>query len=196
MNVNRKFTLNDTHQEVVKASIRSVENHPVKGVEFKDVSHIFWNPDSRFMVNRYMLRAAQAMIAPNTAIRVLSIETRGHWFSGALADALDAPLTFIRKADKAVPGTYGSIVESTSEYGSTKFAIPHIQPCNNLTAVLVDDVLATGGTAFAIASELKTRYAGYAGFNVCLVTMAEISALGGRDRLATIGCQAESVVQY
>lgn len=190
----RLYRLNETHQEVLKAKVRTIENHPVRGVSFKDVSHILWNQDDRYMANRYMLRAAESMVHPGP-VRVLPIETRGHWFATALADGLDAELAFVRKADKSVPGTYGAIVESTSEYGSTKFAVPHFEPCERLNVVLVDDIIATGGTALAIANDLQKRYATHM-LNVCIVALAEIVDLCGRDRLLAAGHKAESVVQY
>lgn len=196
----RKYRLHEDRQSILKYMVRTVPNHPVRGVEFKDVSDALADPEHRHAVIKQMVIAVNSMLDHNVdpnLTRVLSIESRGAWFAGAIADQIGCRLHFVRKADKAVPGAYSDLVETKSEYGSTKFALPWLMPTDGMNIILIDDVLATGGTALELAKRLRGRYNGaMCNPRIGLVTMVEVTALGGRSKLCSEGFGCESVLQY
>ena len=152
--------------------VRDVPDFPKPGVTFKDITPMLADPGA-FAI------CIDALASPWRAQRidaVLGIESRGFIFGAAVAHALDAGFVPLRKAGKLPARTIG--VDYELEYGAARLEAHADALDPGARVLIVDDVLATGGTLFAahtLAEELGAEIAG-----ACVVI--ELSALGGRAR--------------
>jgi adenine phosphoribosyltransferase len=168
----------------LRAAIRDVPNYPKPGIIFKDITPLLGNP-------RLFGLACDAMASAFKSRRVshvIAIESRGFIFGGVIAARLGAGLVPVRKVGKLPFKT--ERVEYALEYGTDTLEM-HIDALGPGSRVLiVDDVLATGGTAAA-----TMRLAQKVGGNVVGCSfLIRLSFLAG---LSTIGdVQTESVIVY
>jgi adenine phosphoribosyltransferase len=168
----------------LRAKIREIPDFPKPGILFYDITTLLKDPAA--------YRAAiDAMLAPyaGTAIDVVvGMESRGFIFSAPMAYQLGAGLVPVRKLGKLPAETIS--VEYALEYGSNTLEIHRdaIQPGHKV--LVVDDLLATGGTVRGTV-ELVQRLQGEI---VGLAFLVELAFLKGRDRLADQ--QVTSVIQY
>ena len=173
-----------TPAEFLKGRIRNVPDFPKPGILFYDITTLLRDPEG-FKV------AIESLSAPFAGAGidiVVGIESRGFILGGAVADRLGAGFCPIRKPGKLPAKT---LRESFSlEYGTDAIEI-HIDAIHPGQRVLViDDVLATGGTARAAASLVK----GLGGALHGLAFLIELDFLNGREKLA--GEQVTSVLHY
>jgi adenine phosphoribosyltransferase len=161
-----------TIQEIYQA-IRDVPDFPKPGITFKDITPLLLDP-GRFR------RALELMAAPfggSKVQRVVSIESRGFLLGAPIALLLEAGLVPIRKPGK-LPAARGR-VEYTLEYGSDALEMHRDAVGQGDRVLIVDDVLATGGTAEAAAKLVRAHGAQVAGFTFLI----ELDFLKGRERL-------------
>ena len=157
----------------LKSAIRDVPDFPIKGILFKDITPI--------LQDGKLFRMAVDAIADRHVGKniqgVVGIDARGFIFAGAVAYKLGIGLIPVRKKGKL---PYKTIVTSyTLEYGSetSEMHIDAIKKGDNV--IIVDDLLATGGTAMAAATLVKQL-----GGNIAEIDfLIELSFLKGRDRL-------------
>jgi adenine phosphoribosyltransferase len=170
--------------ERIARLIRDVPDFPKPGIVFKDITPLLLEP-------RAFRRAVERMAAPFQGLavtRVVSIESRGFLFGAPVALALDAGLVPIRKPGK-LPGERGRI-EYALEYGTDALEMHRDAVSASDRVLVVDDVLATGGTAAAAAALVRQHGATVAGFTFLI----ELEFLHGRARLANELVQA--VLRY
>jgi adenine phosphoribosyltransferase len=170
--------------EEVRRTIRDVPNFPKPGVLFRDITPVLSNP----LLSAKVMLALAAPFEGQGITHVVSIESRGFILGAPVALELRAAFVPVRKPGK-LPST--TVRQSyTLEYGSDVLEM-HADALRGAKGVLVvDDVLATGGTA-AAACKLVER----AGARVTACTfLLELTALRGRDALGPI--RAESLVAY
>lgn len=154
--------------------IRSVPDFPRPGVLFKDITPMLADPKA---FHTLLDGFAEHFIGEHVDV-IAGVEARGFIFGGALAARLNASFVPLRK-----PGKLPGEVERVSfelEYGSSALEIQSDSLQAGDKVVIVDDVLATGGTA-AAAIDLIQRQGGYV---TALAFALELRALGGRERLA------------
>ena len=154
--------------------IRDVADFPQPGVSFKDITPLLTDPRAFHMV---LDGFAEYFIAEHVDA-IAGVEARGFIFGGALAARLNASFVPLRKPGK-LPGEIDR-VSYDLEYGSTALEIQNGSIQAGDKVVIIDDVLATGGTALA-AAELVKRQGGYL---TAFAFAIELRALGGRARLA------------
>jgi adenine phosphoribosyltransferase len=162
---------------VIAAHIRDVPDFPQPGVVFKDLTPLFADgPAFRTVIDAIVDHyAGDAGVGFET---VVGIEARGFVLAAAVAYATGAGLVPVRKAGK-LPGATHS-VSYALEYGEATLEI-HTDAFGAGTRVLiVDDVLATGGTAEATLALVEQAGGHVVGFSV----LVELAFLGGRERLA------------
>jgi len=166
-----------------KRFIRDVPDFPKPGILFRDVTPLLLAPEA--------LRAAAAAIAaPHLGAgieRVLGVESRGFLFGAPVALQLGAGLVPVRKAGKLPAATLG--VNYQLEYGSDRLEVHADAMRPGQRVLVVDDLLATGGTAaasIALARRCGAEVAGCA-------FLIELSGLQGRARLNT---PVHSVIRY
>jgi adenine phosphoribosyltransferase len=157
----------------LKDYIRSVPDFPRPGVLFRDVTPLVHDPAAY----RYTIDALTQHIEPRRPDAIVAIESRGFLFGAPVAMALRVPFVPVRKPGK-LPAEHMS-VEYALEYGEGQLDIHVDALARGQRAVIVDDLLATGGTAAATAELIERLGASVAGFAFVI----ELSFLGGRERL-------------
>jgi len=168
----------------IKTYIRNVPNFPQEGVVFRDITPLLRDPRAF----SYVLDVLQERALACSPAAIVGIESRGFLFGGPLADRMRLPFVPVRKAGK-LPAARMS-VEYTLEYGDSQLDIHQdaLQPGER--AYVVDDLLATGGTARATAKLIELL-----GGVVCgMGFVVELEALGGRNLLREY--QTFSIVRY
>ena len=168
----------------IAAAIRNVPDFPKPGIQFKDITPVLADP--------HLFAGAIDLLAgsykPGTVDAVVGIDARGFILAAGVALRLKAGFVPVRKKGKLPFDTHEQSYDL--EYGSNTVAI-HIDALKpGATVLLVDDLLATGGTAEAAAALLRRI-----GANILEVSfMIELSVLKGRDRLK--GYPIRSLVSY
>lgn len=172
-----------TVQELYQA-IREVPDFPKPGIRFKDITPLLLDP-------RALRQAIELMTTPfrgGRVTRVVSIESRGFLLGAPIALTLEAGLVPIRKPGK-LPAARGR-VEYALEYGTDALEMHRDAVGASDRVLIVDDVLATGGTAQAAAKLVRTHGAEVVGFTFLI----ELDFLKGRERLQ--GERVEAVLHY
>lgn len=170
----------------LKALVRDVPDFPKPGILFKDLTPVWKDPAAfRFMIDE-LAKAFQSARVETVA----GIESRGLILGSALAYALETGLVPIRKAGKLPWKTVSA--SYALEYGEATTEL-HADAVSPGTRVLiVDDLLATGGTAEA-AVELVRKLKGDI---IGLAFLVELGFLNGRQRLEKTGVQVFSLLRY
>lgn len=171
----------------MKEFVRTVLDYPVKGVQFRDITSLLQN-------SSHFKQVIDEMTEPWIGEKIdaiLSIESRGFIMAGAIAYNLDTAFVPLRKPDKLPGETFK--VSYTLEYGSTEMHV-HKDALDNLQNVLIiDDLLATGGTALA-AIELIEKFENKkivgAGFII------KLPELKGDKKLRDKGIKIHSLMEF
>ena len=171
----------------MKEFVRTVLDYPVKGVQFRDITTLLQN-------SSHFKQVIDEMTEPWIGEKIdaiLSIESRGFIMAGAIAYNLDTAFVPLRKPDKLPGETFK--VSYTLEYGSTEMHV-HKDALDNLQNVLIiDDLLATGGTALA-AIELIEKFENKkivgAGFII------NLPKLKGDKKLRDKGIKIHSLMEF
>lgn len=152
--------------------IREIPDFPEPGVLFRDIGPLLADASAfRTVVD------AMAASAPSEVNLVIALEARGFLLGAAVGYARDVGVVAVRKSGKLPLVAYR--IDYALEYGTAAFELPDQLVKPGQRVLVVDDVLATGGTAQA-ACELVEHVGGVvAGVSVVL----ELAELGGRDRL-------------
>ena len=133
----------------MKEYVRTILDYPVKGIEFRDITTLLQNSD-------HFKKVIDDMTAPwvNKKIdAVLSIESRGFIMAGDIAYKIGAAFIPLRKPDKLPGKTFK--VSYTLEYGSTEMHVHKDALDGHKNLLIIDDLLATGGTALAAIDLVK-----------------------------------------
>ena len=166
------------------SKIRQVPDFPKPGILFYDITTLLKDPQAfRAIADELAARYEGQGIA-----KVIGIESRGFILGGTLAARLGAGFVPVRKAGKLPADIYE--VEYNLEYGSSVLAIHRDAVSAGERVLIVDDLLATGGTAAAtvdLVGQLGGEIAG-------LDFLIELKALKGRDRLT--GYNVHSMIVY
>ena len=127
----------------MKEFVRTILDYPVKGIEFRDITTLLQNAG-------HFKQVIDEMTDPwvdQKIDAVLSIESRGFIMAGAIAYKLGAAFIPFRKPDKLPGETYK--ISYTLEYGSTEMHVHKDALDSHKDLLIIDDLLATGGTALA-----------------------------------------------
>ena len=171
-----------THLEYAYSKIFDVPDFPKPGILFKDITPVLQDP-------RAFNDAVEDLASHlNGANIVAGIESRGFIFAAAIAAKYNLGLVLLRKPGKLPRKTH--VVQYQLEYGFDSLEIHEDALDKNDSVLLIDDVLATGGTLLA-GSQLIAK-AG-AKLTNCAVFI-EISALNGRNRLSSIPVHSSIIV--
>lgn len=168
----------------VRRSIHDVPDFPSPGIVFKDITPVFLDPQ----LTRRVLRAMAAPFEAAAPTHVAAIESRGFILGAPLACALGLPFVPIRKEGK-LPRAVERIAYAL-EYGSGVLEIHKDAVPAGGRVLIVDDVLATGGTARAAGDLVAAVGASVVGYSF----LVALSFLGGAERL--VGEPASSIVTY
>jgi adenine phosphoribosyltransferase len=170
--------------ESLKQRIRHVPDFPKAGILFYDVTTLLQDREG------FQL-AVEAMAAPHLnrpVDLVVGIESRGFIFGSALADRLKTGFAPVRKAGKLPSKTRSA--SYSLEYGNDSLEIHEDAAARGQRVLIVDDLLATGGTAAATVGLVKALGAEVVGVQFLI----ELAGLGGRQKLA--GERVHAVLEY
>jgi adenine phosphoribosyltransferase len=170
--------------ETLKAAIRDVPDFPKKGIVFKDITTLLKDP----MLLRASADHLTELCSDRGADKVVAIESRGFIFGAMVADRLGVGLVPVRKPGKLPASTVGVTYEL--EYGTDSLEMHRDGLAEGERALIVDDLLATGGTARA-TGQLVERLGG----SVCgYAFLIELEFLRGRELLS--GGEVASLITY
>ncbi len=171
-----------TTGDLVAQYIRAVPDFPIEGILFRDITPLLGEPSA--------FEAAIAWMSEQCAgaDAIVGIESRGFIFGAPVAQRLGLPFVPIRKAGKLPSQTYARSYDL--EYGSATIEMHADGLRSGARAALVDDLLATGGTAEA-AVQLIVQSGAEVSTAVFLIELAE---LNGRERLGPL--EAVCLLEY
>ena len=171
----------------MKEFVRTILDYPVKGIQFRDITSLLQN-------SKHFSKVIDQMTDywSNEKIdAILSIESRGFIMAGAIAYNLHTAFIPLRKPDKLPGETYK--VSYTLEYGATEMHIHKDALDDHTNLLIIDDLLATGGTALA-AIELINKFENKniigAGFIINLPN------LKGEEKLKSMGIKTHSLMEF
>lgn len=168
----------------IRAIIREVPDFPEEGISFKDITPVLEDGETFHTLTRYF---AEQLYSKNIT-KIVGIESRGFIFGAAVAHEMQTGLVLARKPGKLPRTKIG--VDYDLEYGTDRIEI-HADALDSSDRVaIVDDVLATGGTASATAEVVKATGATIEQ----LVFLIELEFLNGREKLA--GEHIHSLIKY
>ncbi|OAM89549.1 adenine phosphoribosyltransferase [Termitidicoccus mucosus] len=172
--------------EFFKSQIRTVRGWPKAGVNFRDVTTLFHNPQA--------FRMAIDVFASDCERRpvdiIAAVDARGFALGGALAYHLGKPFVLVRKKGKL---PYKTISESYQlEYGTAAVEI-HMDACKPDDRVLiVDDLIATGGTLLAAAKLFRELQGNVIG----VAALIDLVELGGSQKLRAAGLNVHALCEF
>ncbi len=171
----------------MKEFVRTIVDYPIKGIEFRDITTLLQKAD-------LYKQLIDEMTEPwkNTQIdAIVSIEARGFIMAGAIAYKLDTAFIPMRKPDKLPGETFK--VKFDLEYGSTEMHLHKDALDDHKNILIIDDLLATGGTALAavkLIQMFKNKNIVGAGFIINLPN------LGGENLLNNMQIKTHSLMEF
>jgi len=168
----------------IKALIRDVPDFPKPGIVFKDITPLLSNPRGLFATVGYLA----SRVANLNVEGILAIESRGFIFGAALAQRLLLPLHLVRKRGKLPRESIG--VRYELEYGFDFLEVHTDAIRRGGRYLIVDDLLATGGTAKAVVKLIRQEE----GIVAACAVVVELGSLDGRKALGS--CPLISLISY
>ena len=170
----------------LKKYIRSIPDYPKKGILFRDITTLIKNPEAfKFTVDKIVEISKKIQFD-----KISAIESRGFVFASAVSYLLNKPLILLRKKNK-LPAERHS-VDFQLEYGEATIEV-HKDSINKDDKVLViDDLIATGGTAEAAAKLIEIS----GGKVACFVFVINLFDLNGSDNLIKKGYKVENLIEF
>ena len=170
----------------LKNFIRSVPDYPKKGILFRDITTLIKDENAfAETINQIVERSKKYKID-----KVAAIESRGFVFASAVSYLLKKPLIMFRKKNKLPAETHS--VDFELEYGTATIEV-HKDSINRGDSVLIiDDLIATGGTAEAAAKLVEISKGNVAAF----IFAINLFDLGGSDSLIKMGYKIENLMDF
>ena len=174
----------------LKKFIRTVNDFPIDGIVFRDITSLIETPEAFIKTCDELTKITKEFNAEIVA----SIESRGFIFAGTIARDLSLPFVLARKPGKLPNETFQK--SFNLEYGSTSI---EIQKNTNIMKgqkiVIVDDLVATGGTAIACA-ELLTENFNVSNEDILILSIIDLTELGGSKLIKEKGFSIKTLVDY
>jgi adenine phosphoribosyltransferase len=169
-----------------KSAIRTIPDYPKKGIMFRDITTLLGDA-------RAFRAAVDALVQPYAGIkldRVAGIEARGFILGGAVAHQLSVGFVPVRKKGKLPHAVIGE--DYDLEYGKDRVEIHADAVKKGERVIVIDDLIATGGTAFAAIKLLERAGAHVMG---CAFVI-DLPELGGADKIRALGKEVVSLVAF
>ncbi len=170
----------------LKDFIRSIPNYPKKGILFRDITTLIKNEKAfKYTIDQIIEKSKNFNFD-----KVASIEARGFLFGSAISYLLNKPFILLRKKDKLPAETHS--VDFQLEYGSATIEVHKDSFQENDKVLIIDDLIATGGTAEAAAKLIEISKSDVAGF----IFVINLFDLGGTDSLIEKGYKVENLIDF
>ena len=170
----------------LKDHIRSIHDYPKKGILFRDITTLIKN-EKAFCdcIDQIVERSKKFKFN-----KLAAIESRGFVFASAVSYILKKPFILLRKKNK-LPGDVHS-VDFELEYGTATMEVHKDAIGQDDSVLLIDDLIATGGTAEAAAKLIEISKGKVAGY----VFVINLFDLGGSDNLIKKGYKVENLIEF
>ena len=171
----------------MKEHVRTIPDFPIKGIQYRDITTLLKNPD---LFSQLIDKMTKPWVDKKIDA-VLSIESRGFIMAGAIAYKLNAAFIPLRKPDKLPGETYK--ISYDLEYGSTDMEIHKDSLDEHTNLLIIDDLLATGGTVIAeinLIEKFKSKKIVGAGFII------NLPDLEGEKRLEELGVYYHYLMEF
>ena len=170
----------------LKDYIRSIEDYPKKGILFRDITTLIKNEKAfKECVNQIVERTKKFKVD-----KIAAIESRGFVFASAVSYLLDKPFILLRKKNKLPAETHS--VDFELEYGTATIEVHKDSIEENDSVLIIDDLIATGGTAEAAAKLVEISKGKVSGF----VFVINLFDLGGCEKLIKSNYKVENLINF
>ena len=170
----------------LKDFIRSIPDYPKKGILFRDITTLIKNEKAfSETINQIVERSKKVKFD-----KIAAIESRGFVFASAVSYILKKPFVMLRKKNK-LPADVHSI-DFELEYGTATIEVHKDSIDENDEVLIIDDLIATGGTAEAAAKLVEVSKGKVAAF----IFVINLFDLNGTDKLLTKGYKVENLIDF
>ena len=170
----------------LKDYIRSIPDYPKKGILFRDITTLIKDEKAfKETIDQIIERSKRFKID-----KIAAIESRGFVFASAVSYLLNKPFIMLRKKNKLPAETYSTNFEL--EYGTATIEVHKDSITKNDSVLIIDDLIATGGTAEAAAKLVKISGGNVAGF----IFVINLFDLGGCDNLKKENYKVENLIEF
>ena len=170
----------------LKDYIRSIPDYPKKGILFRDITTLIKNSEAfEECINQIIERSKNHKID-----KIAAVESRGFVFASAVSYLLKKPFILFRKKNKLPADTHS--VDFELEYGTATIEVHKDSIDKNDSVLIIDDLIATGGTAEAAAKLVEMSDAKVAAF----IFAINLFDLGGSDNLVKKGYKVENLMDF
>ena len=174
----------------LKKYIREVKDFPIEGINFRDITSLIENPEAFQITCKELIEVSKNF---NASV-IASIESRGFIFAGSISFELGLPFVLARKPGKLPNETFKK--DFDLEYGSTSIEIQtNTSFKSSDRVIIVDDLVATGGTAIACA-ELLTGNFNIQRSNILILSVIDLPELGGSKLIKEKGFEWNTLISY
>jgi adenine phosphoribosyltransferase len=170
----------------LKKHIRSIPDYPKKGILFRDITTLIKNPEAFKYTNDKIIEISKKIDFD----KVSAIESRGFIFAAAVSYALNKPFILLRKKNKLPADTHS--VDFKLEYGEATIEVHKDSIEKDEKILVIDDLIATGGTAEAAAKLIEISGGTVAAF----IFVINLFDLPGNNLLKNKGYKTESLVEF
>ena len=170
----------------LKDHIRSIKDYPKKGILFRDITTLIKN-------NAAFTHTIDLMVQSSKNFKVdkiAAMESRGFVFASALSYILKKPFILLRKKNKLPAETHS--IDFELEYGTATMEVHKDSIDENDNILLIDDLIATGGTAEAAAKLVEVSKGKVSGF----IFVINLFDLGGSDNLIKKGYKVKNLIEF
>jgi adenine phosphoribosyltransferase len=172
----------------IKDIIKTVEDFPTKGVKFLDITTILENPHAF----DYTVGWFSQIVTSNNIKSIIAVDARGFVWGGAVSNRTGVPLFLARKGGK-LPGAVAEIRYDT-EYSTSTIGLQVGRPIQG-PVLIIDDIIATGGTLGAVGELLEDVWKIPAQQQIHSA-LVDLSFLSGKDQLLEKGYRVTNLVTY
>ena len=185
-----KYSVNKKDPLGIHPYIRTVNDFPIKGIKFRDITSLIENPKVFVKTCEELTKITRDY----SATFIVSIESKGFIFAGAVASNLYIPFVLARKPGKLPNDTYKKNFDL--EYGSTSIEIQkNTQIKGKDKIVIIDDLVATGGTAIACAEILNKNF-NVPNNQILILSIIDLTYLNGAKRIKELGLGMRCLISY
>ena len=170
----------------LKEYIRSIPDYPKKGILFRDITTLIKNEKAfAYCIDQIVKKSKQFQFN-----KIAAVEARGFVFASAVSYILNKPFILLRKKNKLPAETHS--IDFELEYGTATIEVHKDSINKEDSVIIIDDLVATGGTADAAAKLIKISNGKVAGF----IFVINLFDIGGYNKLIKQGYKVENLINF
>ena len=170
----------------LKEYIRSIPDYPKKGILFRDITTLIKNEKAfAYCIDQIVEKSKQLQFN-----KIAAVESRGFVFASAVSYILNKPFILLRKKNKLPAETHS--IDFELEYGTSTIEVHKDSINKEDSVIIIDDLVATGGTANAAAKLIKISSGKVAGF----IFVINLFDIGGCNKLIKQGYKVENLINF